>query len=94
MAERGMHMDERRCFIKDGSCKSRLEIIEYLEERGYTIDAQETRSREEIIDYFLPIGVDKISRTYWMMGNVTCAAPASASGMLINKETFFEWMNR
>ncbi len=85
-------MDNRRCLINVGSQESRREIIEYLTKEEYTLDPTENRTRDEIIESILPLYVDKTSKTYWMMGNITCAAAASSSGEMINKEKFYEWM--
>ena len=94
MAERGMHMDERRCLIDERNKEERRGIIKFLEDMGYSLEAKEQRSKKEIIDSFLPIYVDKTGKNFWMMGNITCAAAAVSSKKLIKKELFYEWMNR
>ena len=87
-------MDENRCVINVSLQESRREIIGYLIGEEYTLDPSENRSRDEIIESFLPLYVDKTSKTYWMMGNITCAAAASSSGKMINMEKFYEWIGR
>ena len=78
-----MYVDERES-------RFRSEIIEFLEEKGYTIEKTEPRSRQEIIDQNLPIKVDLDNRTYAMMGNTTCAAAACSGRALSTRAEFYE----
>ena len=78
-----MYVDERES-------RFRSEIIEFLEEKGYTIEKTEPRSRQEIIDQNLPIKVDLDIRTYAMMGNATCAAAACSGRALSTRAELYE----
>ena len=86
-------MDQRRCLIDERSKEERREIIKFLEDMGYRLEAKESRSKKEIMESTLPIYVDKINKNYWMMGNITCAAAAASSRKMLKKESFFEWIN-
>ncbi len=86
-------MDEKRCVIDERKGKDRKEVIKFLEDMGYALDQNESRSQKEILDSPLPIYVDKKSKSFWMMGNVTCAAAAVSSNKMIHKMSFYEWMN-
>ena len=77
-----MYVDERDSLFRE-------EIILFLEEKGYVISKTESRSRKEIIDYYLPIKVNEEEKTYEMMGNVTCAAADRSKGLLHTREEFF-----
>ena len=65
--------------IKESDSKKRADFIDFLEKNGYVIDETEPRSRQIIIDDFLPIKVNTADKTYSMMGNVTCAAAVASS---------------
>ena len=84
-----MYVDERDSLFRE-------EIILFLEEKGYEISKTESRSRKEIIDYYLPIKVNEEEKTYEMMGNVTCAAAVRSKGLLHTREEFFnlQWGSR
>lgn len=78
-----MMVDERRP-------ETRIEILDYIERKGYQIEEDESRTREEIVNGLLPLVIDTNTKTYRMMGNVTCAAAAVSSGHLIKKEMFYK----
>ena len=75
-------------FVDERNKEKREEIIDILEVNGYNLDSDESRSKETIIDGFLPIVVDSINKEYRMMGNVTVAACAAQQKLLISKEDF------
>lgn len=62
-----------------------------LESKGYIIDNEEFRGRDGIINGNLPIGVNTVSKTYNMMGNVTCAAALCSGGGLWEDDKLFEY---
>ena len=75
-------------FVDEREKGKRLEFIVFLELNGYNIDKDETRSKETIVEGFLPIDVDPVNKEYRMMGNVTCAAAAATQKLLISKDEF------
>ena len=81
-----MYVDERDSLFRE-------EIIRLLEEKGYVISKTESRSRQEIIDYYLPIKVDHENKTYSMMGNVTAAAAARQKGVLSTGEDLYSFFD-
>ena len=60
--------------------EKRLELINFLEQEGFTCVDNGIRNREWVIESVLPIIVDFDKKTYDRIGNVTCAA-ALASGV-------------
>lgn len=81
-----MYVDERDSLFRE-------EIIRFLEEKGYEISKTESRSRQEIIDYYLPIAVDHENKTYSMMGSVTAAAAARQKGVLSTGEDLYSFFD-
>ena len=79
-----MNIDERKP-------EYRREIIEILEKNGYNLDKNEFRSRENIIEAYLPIVINFDTKEYRMMGNVTCAAAAASGKGLKTKEEFYKY---
>ncbi len=62
--------------------EKRLELINFLEQEGFTCVDNGIRNREWVIESVLPIVVDFDKKTYDRIGNVTCAAAlASAKGI-------------
>ena len=83
-------MDRNRTvFVGEKDPKEREEIIAFLQKEGFTLDKNEIRDHEQIIASFLPIIVNKEEKTYRMMGNVTCAAAAGGSGLIMTEEAFY-----
>jgi len=82
------------CIIKEKDSARRKELIEFLKGKGYRLAEDENRGEQEITDSFLPIIVKAYDKTYSMMGNVTCAAAAAASGCFISVEEFYERVER
>ena len=82
-----MYVDERKP-------EYRRKIIEFLEKNGYRLQKDEFRGREEIIEAVFPIAVNEETKEYRMMGNVTCAAAAGASGCLKTREEFYSIMEK
>ncbi len=79
-----MYVDERDSLFRE-------EIISFLEEKGYVISKTESRSRQEIIDYYLPIEVDHDNKTYSMMGNITAASAARQKRVLSTGEDLYSF---
>jgi len=79
-------------FIKEKDPKKRIELIDFLESKGYALDPDESRSRQEIETGTLPIVVDDAEKVYRMMGNVTAAAAAAGSGKVITVDEFYQKM--
>ena len=75
--------------VRTKNTEERRELIEFLETHGYRLDPKEFRSKEDILNGSLPISVDLNGGKYNMMGNVTCAAAAAASGVLKTLEEFY-----
>lgn len=84
-----MEKERIKFIVKEKESIFREDIIEFLEARGYILDKNEPRSRQEIIDYFLPIIIYPAEKTFAMIGNVTCAAAVSSTGRLSTRQEFF-----
>ncbi len=70
-------------FVRTEDREERQELITLIEKNGYELDRDECRSKDEILDGFLPIDVNPIDRNYRMIGNFTCAAAAVSSGKMM-----------
>ena len=74
-------------YVEIKSKEEREDFIKNLEAKGYTID-KTCFNREDIISGIFPIVVNITEKKFRMMGNVTTAASAASSGVLINREQF------
>lgn len=70
---------------------ARKYFIEFLEKNGFKTGTDSVFSREEILDSILPVSVDLDSLEYDRMGNITCAAAASAVGAVFTVEEFMNF---
>ena len=77
-------------FVDERNKEERKNFIRILEENGYSLDKDETRSIDTIIDWVLPIEIALKNKEYRMMGNITCAAAAVTQRLLISKEEFYQ----
>ncbi len=73
-------------YVEIKNKEEREDFIKNLEAKGYTID-KKYFNREDIIDGTFPIAVNITEKKIRMMGNVTTAAAAASSGVLINRKT-------
>ena len=64
-------------FVRAEGREERQELMTFLENNEYELSREEYRSKDEILDGFLPIAVNLKEQRYQMMGNVTCAAAIS-----------------
>ena len=67
----------------------RKPFVEYLESEGFTCIDNDSYNRHDIIDSGLPIIADMHDRTIFRSGNVTCAAGAAQSKMIISDKEFY-----
>ena len=77
-------------FVGAKGREERQKLIIFLEDNGFRLDADECRSKEEILDDFLPIIVNVEEKNYRMIGNVTCAAAAVQGGGVKTAEEFYK----
>ncbi len=76
-------------YVRTHSRKERSSMIEVLEKNGYSTE-QDYRNltKQDILESKLPFRVDATSKTYGLMGNVTCAAAAASSNALTEYNDF------
>ena len=67
----------------------RRELIEFLEDKGYSVVIDKITNRELLIESKFPILINSGDKTITMYHTVTCAAAAASSGSLISVEKFY-----
>lgn len=77
-------------YIRPSSQEAREAVMRFLEERGYTYQGH--MDREDVRTSFLPLAADLAQKQIRRMGNVTVAACAAQSGILMSETEFFEAM--
>lgn len=78
------------CYVKITKKKERMCFIEFLEKKGFKCDEDIVTTRENTINSNLPITVDFRKKAYGYMGNITCAAAAATSKVLISADDFYK----
>ena len=83
-------MREKRTkyYIKPSTVEGRKKLVSFLESQGYRY--QEFMNREDVLSSFLPVVVDKKNKRIKRMENITMAACAATSNLLITDEEFYK----
>lgn len=68
----------------------RLQLIEFLEAKGYNVVIDYITNKDILIESKFPIIVDSENRTIDMYHTITSAAAAASSGMLLSIEDFYK----
>lgn len=72
------------CYVRAGKGDERAMFIEFLDKNGF----RPLCVREDAVCSMLPVIVGVKDRTYEVMGNITCAAAAASSGILMSAMEF------
>lgn len=72
----------------------RIELIEFLESKGYSVVNDQVTNRELLIESKYPILVNAEVKTINMFHNTVSAAAVTGSGMLISPDEFYEEYKR
>ncbi len=79
-------------YVRAKGRASRIRLIEYLEGRGYNIEADEPWDRGSIVESRFPVKVDIKHKRYGCLHNTTCIAAACSSGVVFDEVFFYERM--
>jgi hypothetical protein len=80
-------------FVRTTEKASRRQLVDYLESEGFVCEEDEATGRAKVLNSRFPLRINETEMTYSMLHNVTCAAAAAASGILISEEEFYELYN-
>ncbi len=69
----------------------RKEIIEFLENKGYSPKHIDGEFREGVINSIFPIIVNPLDKDYSILNSVMCAAAAASSKCLKTKEELYQY---
>jgi len=88
---RKMKLIKTPVFVRPSSGQARIDLVEYLEAKGFTCVEDEIFNREDIINSGLPLVIDHKNKTIRRMGNITCAAAAVSSGVLTDENDVYKY---
>lgn len=74
-----------RCFSEE----DRIRLIEYLEAEGFIFTVSRSLSGKSTVDTELPLVIGLRDKSIRPMGNVTCAAAAASSGVIMSDLDFY-----
>ena len=77
----------RHLYVAPSTHEERLRLIEMLDENGFNY--VDSRTKKDAEESFLPLSIQFDDNTYLYMGNVTCAACAAQSKLLISEKEFY-----
>ena len=69
--------------------EDRVKLIEYLESEGFSCVEDHTYSRKDTIASRLPLVIDLDQKKIYRMGNVTTAAAAASTGIIMTDRDFY-----
>ena len=75
--------ETERYYVRVSDIEARNDLIEMLENKGYTMDENDGDTRQEILGSTFPIMVNITDKEYGVLHTITSAAAASSSGKLI-----------
>ena len=79
----------RSVFVRSFDRESRLELLDFLESEGFTYLVDNVQNRDDIRSSGLPLSINLAKKEISRMGNVTCAAAACSSKMVISEAEFY-----
>ena len=94
-----MHMDTDKIaarfmncaplYVRPSTPEERVSLVEYLESEGFTCQTNKAQSRQDILDSRFPLVIGLYGKTISCLGNVTCAAAAAGTGLVMGKREFY-----
>ena len=78
-------------YIKPASKKKRIDLVDYLESQGFGYEG--FADRKDVLDSFRPVVADVQKKRISRMGNVTVAACATTSKVILTDEEFYEMLS-
>ena len=83
--------DRTQIHIDVKGADARSLLVDELEKEGFVYSREEIRSKREVIEGKFPITVVMKDRSFFMMGNVMCAAAAASAGALVSVDEFWSF---
>ncbi|MBO4219407.1 MAG: hypothetical protein J5933_00580 [Clostridia bacterium] len=76
-------IDGGQLFVHPSSYEERIELVEFLEKEGFKCVENNSFSRVDTLESKLPLVIELRDKMIRHMGNVTCAAAAATSRVII-----------
>ena len=76
-------------FVHPSTEEDRVKLIEFLESEGFSCVENHTYSRKDTIASRLPLVIELGQKTIYRMGNVTTAAAAASTGIIMTDRDFY-----
>lgn len=84
-----MFINGNQLFVRFFSKEERIKLIEFLESEGFSCEESKSFSRHTTIESKFPLVIDLDEKSIRHMGNVTCAAAAAGSGIIMSDRDFY-----
>ena len=76
-------------FVHPLTEEDRIKFVEFLEEEGFSCVENQSFSRQDTIESLLPLVVELNQKRIYRMGNVTTAAAAAGTGIIMTDRDFY-----
>lgn len=84
--------NRRELYIRPSSMAERERLVDYLESKGYSYNG--FMDRDDVLTSFLPVVADLKDKVIRRMGNVTVAACAAQSKVLLTTGEFYKLLKK
>ena len=76
-------------YVRTHDRQEREFLVKMLRNNGYSIEKDSRNlTEQDILEDILPFRVNMVSKEYGIMGNITCAAAAASSKVLMECDEF------
>lgn len=76
-------------YVHPATEEDRVKLIEYLESEGFSCVENQSYSRQDTIESRLPLVIELEQKKIYRMGNVTSAAAAAGTGIIMTDRDFY-----
>ena len=82
-------LDGKDLYVHPFTCEVRDELIRFLEQEGFCCRADSIWTRQSILESVFPLKIGLNGKSISCLGNVTCAAAAAGSGLVMSSREFY-----
>ena len=85
----GRFLENKMLYVHPHTQAERNELVEFLEEEGFICKEDNSFNRQEILESRFPLIIELREKSIYCMGNVTCAAAAATSRIIMSDKEFY-----
>ena len=83
-------MKKKSYCVRTYSHEDRVRLVEFLEAKGFSYDKDRALDRQDVLDSVLPLMINLKEKSYFRVGNITCAAILASNECIISDKQFYK----